>query len=350
MFRTWFLLLAMVSLPVPALAHVDLDDPPMRSGGDQKQNPCANASPSATRTEYVGGSTITVSWRETINHPGYFLISLDPDGSDFDGDGDGVGDHPESPNVAGFSSGDGSLVLLRVEDTNTTSGATISAEVTLPDIDCDQCTLQLIQMMSDKTPTNARPTDHIYFRCADIKIVGTGAGPGPDEPVQAGGAPGAGGEGNEPGPSGAAGAGGSESTAGGSSGDVVPTSTAVPIPVPTAPQPSEPTDPNPPTAPTSPPAATTTPAPTTPAPTTPAQTTPAQTSTPTAPPTGTNAPGVGGAPGAVPPAEETSSGGDDGGCSFSAVPRTTSHSAWLVVLGALWAVRRRVRAVPRARA
>lgn len=343
MIRTWLLLLAMISIPGTALAHVDLDDPPMRSGGDQKQNPCANASPSSTRTEYVGGSTITVSWTETINHPGYFLISLDPNGDSFDGDGDGVGDHPESPNASGFSSGDGALVLLQVEDTNSAFGGKLSAEVTLPDIDCDQCTLQLIQMMSDKTPTSARPTDHIYFRCADIKIVGTGAGPGPDEPVQAGGAPGTGGEGNAPpAPSGVAGAGGSELTAGGSSGDVVPTSTAVPIPVPTG---TPPSDPNPPTEPTSPPAVTTTPAPSSPAPTT----TPAPTSAPTTPaasPTGTPGPGVGGAPGAAaPPTEDTSSGGgDDGGCSISAVPRATLHSAWILVFGALWAVRRRVRA------
>src|SRR5690606_18874851 len=67
-------------------------------------------------------------------------------------------------------SGNGDLVLARIEDEPGTSD--YSAEVTLPNLACDNCTLQLIQNMGERTPTMMAPTAHLYFRCADLVLTG----------------------------------------------------------------------------------------------------------------------------------------------------------------------------------
>ena len=62
---------------------------------------------------------------------------------------------------------------------------TSSFDLTLPDVECSNCTLQLIQMMTDKPPYAADTTsDDIYFQCVDLVLsasapppdAGTGAG------------------------------------------------------------------------------------------------------------------------------------------------------------------------------
>ena len=41
------------------------------------------------------------------------------------------------------------------------------ATITLPDITCDNCTLQVIQVMYDKPPYTT-PGNDIYYQCADL--------------------------------------------------------------------------------------------------------------------------------------------------------------------------------------
>jgi hypothetical protein len=143
------------------------------------------------RTDYVGGETITIAWTETINHQGFFVVSLDPDGEDFDGDGDGMPDYPAHPDYPDSGNGDGSLVLAQIDDDDMTR----TLDVTLPDIDCEDCTLQLVQMMGERMPTAENPLAYLYFRCADITITSSGGGEMGDDATDegAGGADGAGG-------------------------------------------------------------------------------------------------------------------------------------------------------------
>jgi hypothetical protein len=43
--------------------------------------------------------------------------------------------------------------------------------ITLPNIECTNCTLQLTQMMTDKPPyTTALTSDDIYYQCADLVL------------------------------------------------------------------------------------------------------------------------------------------------------------------------------------
>ena len=59
--------------------------------------------------------------------------------------------------------------------------------VTLPDIECDGCTLQLIQVMTDKPPFDG--ADDFYYQCADLRLSRTatlgGPPPAPPPPTTA---------------------------------------------------------------------------------------------------------------------------------------------------------------------
>ncbi len=48
-------------------------------------------------------------------------------------------------------------------------------EVTLPDVTCDNCTLQIIQVMTDGAPIHApydpaMDSDDLYYQCIDLKL------------------------------------------------------------------------------------------------------------------------------------------------------------------------------------
>jgi hypothetical protein len=102
------------------------------------------------------GQTITVRWRETINHPAHYRIAFDDDGSD-------DFSYPSGP--SDFTN-NGTVLLDNIDDAN---GGDYSAEVTLPDITCENCTLQLIQVMYDKQG-NGWGNDDLYFQCADLAL------------------------------------------------------------------------------------------------------------------------------------------------------------------------------------
>jgi len=55
-------------------------------------------------------------------------------------------------------------------------------QVKLPDVECTACTLQLIQVMTDKPPFDGG--DDFYFQCADLRLV-RGAPPPPPPPAPA---------------------------------------------------------------------------------------------------------------------------------------------------------------------
>jgi hypothetical protein len=118
-------------------------------------------------TTFQAGETITVQFYETIGHSGRYRIAFDPDGADMDD----------------FNAN----ILLDVVDTpgstgNAGDGQLWEFEVTLPNLSCDNCTLQLVQMM-DGDMTNPVP-DPIgrssYYQCADLVLLG---GPDPDTDV-----------------------------------------------------------------------------------------------------------------------------------------------------------------------
>lgn len=128
---------------------------------DQKAGPCGavGSSPGAVVGTFSPGQTITVTWDETVDHPGHYRIALDPDG----------GDDFQNP----YQPDDAFPEILVDQIPDRVGGGAYSQEVTLPDIECARCTLQLMQIM-----TTSVPYDSFYFQCADIEITSGGAGGG----------------------------------------------------------------------------------------------------------------------------------------------------------------------------
>ncbi|HEY3495603.1 MAG TPA: SCE4755 family polysaccharide monooxygenase-like protein, partial [Polyangiaceae bacterium] len=166
-----------------ASAHVRLDYPTPRypevqgqADADIKQAPCGNTGDSRTTDEsrittLEAGSTITVEFREAIPHPGWFRIAFDDDGQD---------DFPTPPTSGSAPTSATYPILVDGIPGGGTRNMAYTAEITLPDTPCDNCTLQLIQVMTD------RPNNPSYYTCADIVLTA---------PSGAGGAGGSGGAG-----------------------------------------------------------------------------------------------------------------------------------------------------------
>lgn len=163
--------------PSHALAHTLLENPPPLTDDDgAKEPPCGcvfggtPACPATYDTMTVtAGEQLVVSWVETVNHPGSFTIKIVPS------------------SVEEVTAGLLAVAppIAEIDDTNETSGATITHTITVPNIECEgSCTLQLVQNMSDSGDQ--------YFTCASINIVPPGAGVGGGG---VGGAAGAGGGG-----------------------------------------------------------------------------------------------------------------------------------------------------------
>jgi hypothetical protein len=165
------LAVALTVAPGAALAHVQLESPLQRESA-QKTGPCGSSG--STRSgnvcTYRPGANITVTWDETVEHPGHFRISFDEDGDD---------DFVVPTGYDDIGPYDGVLVD-NIADRDVRSGdASYSQEVQLPDIECDSCTLQLIQVMTDKPPYGNG--DDIYYQCADITLSASA----PEDPADA---------------------------------------------------------------------------------------------------------------------------------------------------------------------
>lgn len=153
----------------PAAAHIALLSPTSRYGEDVlKQGPCglAGGPRSGHVTTLRSGSQLDVSWDEYIDHPGHFRISFDADGDDDFADPACVsGCTTTTPEIERYSNA--SVLLDGIADT--VGGGISHAVITLPDIECDHCTLQVIQVMYDKPPYTS-PGNDIYYQCADLVL------------------------------------------------------------------------------------------------------------------------------------------------------------------------------------
>lgn len=128
-----------------AWGHARLLEPAPRDNSDSLTvAPCGGLLRTDQPTTVQGGQTLVVKWEETVDHPGKYLVNL---------------------SVAN----DSDFVLfaqeMDVEDAGTLPHLYTKA-ISVPDIDCDTCTLQLVQVM-EEDPLS--PTYH--YSCADIKIV-----------------------------------------------------------------------------------------------------------------------------------------------------------------------------------
>lgn len=147
------------SSPVSAHARWSLDGttPPRDNNAGIKTGPCGGVARTNNPAVFAPGETITVNWVETIDHQGHFIISF------------------SAANDEGFEQNvlKGGAEQLPDDQNGTPLPHQFSTTITLPNVECEACTLQLIQYM-ERSMTN-------YYSCADIKLV-AGGDPG-DDPV-----------------------------------------------------------------------------------------------------------------------------------------------------------------------
>jgi hypothetical protein len=180
-------LLAAVMAPSLAEAHFHLLSPASwttesSQGDPQKDAPCGGEGGTASGaiTKFRPGQTITLKWIETIYHAGHYRIAFAADRSTlndpklyFDGSqnstGADVSDPPQPPVLLDN--------LFPRTDPFGNSGQMFQQDITLPNMVCDKCTLQIIQFMLGHGPPN-----YIYHHCADIQLTN-------DAPAVDGGTP-----------------------------------------------------------------------------------------------------------------------------------------------------------------
>jgi Lytic polysaccharide mono-oxygenase, cellulose-degrading len=152
-----FILAAMALFAPDAKAHIKLISPPPRDSG-LKAGPCGTAGSVRGNnvTTFKPGQKITVRWQETVSHPGHYRISFDDNGDDAFVEPKSFTDTYTAPSV----------LLDNIADK--TGLQMYTQVVTLPNIECDHCTLQLIQVMTDKAPYG--DGNDIYHQCADIVL------------------------------------------------------------------------------------------------------------------------------------------------------------------------------------
>ena len=170
-----FLVASATTLPSAALAHLSLTAPVSRYGPDVlKTGPCgvAGGERSANVSYFEPGETIEVRWEEYVQHPGHYRIAFDPDGVD---------DFVDPVTMTELYSND-AVLLDGIEDSRERQYA---VTVTLPEVSCDNCTLQVIQVMYDKPPYTT-PGNDIYYQCADLVLASEDAPDGGPEDPDAG--------------------------------------------------------------------------------------------------------------------------------------------------------------------
>ena len=184
----------MLAAPAVVRAHFKLLEPAgwivenAERGDPQKTGPCGGSNtdwgtPTNIVSKATGGSKIHIKIQETVYHPGHYRVALavnsraelplDPEATTTTTDADGktipvrsisakVMDPIKAPVLA-----DG----LFQHNTRPAQGSQLApweTDVTLPNINCPKCTLQVVQFMEEHAFNN--PGGYTYHHCAELQI------------------------------------------------------------------------------------------------------------------------------------------------------------------------------------
>jgi hypothetical protein len=206
------LVVTTLSLAGSASAHFELKAPPPSKG----PKPCGPDDASAVVTPVTGGSMLEIKIDETVHHPGHYRVALALKSRDeLDPDKPGGLKEPDVLNAQGMVITSGNSVSAKIQNPvvfpvladgilahTAEFNGDQTAMIPIPNVNCDKCTLQVIEFMAQHGP------DYFYRHCADLKIT---ADPGKPlfNPAGMGGSGGAGGGGAGGAAGGSGGAGGS---------------------------------------------------------------------------------------------------------------------------------------------
>jgi hypothetical protein len=164
-------LLGCLPLTAPALAHIDLLEPAPRAPGQPdttlSRGPCGQRQNGRLDDEvhvFRPGESIDVVWEVYVQHVSYFRLALDADGDDSFSARRSMPSDPVADDPTLLPPGEGEIILDYIED-RTGDIDRVERRVTLPDVECERCTLQLIQF------TYGLPIDEAtYHQCADLVL------------------------------------------------------------------------------------------------------------------------------------------------------------------------------------
>ncbi len=181
-----------VAIPSAAFAHfiLHLPTPTLeqnRLGDPQKSFPCGGTSadpgkPTGVVNTVRGGDELPIKIQETIYHPGHYRIALAVKNvSELPADPETVTRPTErgpwsvsakiDPNPKPPVLVDG----LFVHTTRPEPGSFFETKLKIPNINCDSCTLQVIQWMAEHGLN--KDGDYSYHHCATLKITANPAMP-----------------------------------------------------------------------------------------------------------------------------------------------------------------------------
>src|SRR5688572_6227742 len=160
--------LALGTFAAPGLAHIDLQSPPARAPGRPdtylRRAPCGqidNARDPEQVSMFEPGQEIVVEWDVYQQHVSYFRVAVDLDGDDSFSQRTSQPSDAASDDLAELQPNPGERILAYVED-DTGRLDHVAEPVTLPDEECERCTLQVIQF------TYGLPLrEAYYYQCAD---------------------------------------------------------------------------------------------------------------------------------------------------------------------------------------
>jgi hypothetical protein len=217
----------MLCVSASAQAHFNLDAPTPNTtttDGGMGSPPCATGTASGVITSVQGGHPLTLQIDEFVPHTGFYRVALAIDSvselpvDDVVKDANGM-ILPPTGKPSGISASavyEDPAVFPVLADHLLQHDGTMpqmfQTDITLPNVNCDKCTLQVVEFMEGHPFNTATPPDtgpgggYFYRHCADLKITADPSMPVFVPPAGAGGS-----------------AGGASSTSGGAGGGVVST-------------------------------------------------------------------------------------------------------------------------------
>lgn len=192
------LALASAALAPVAHAHINMVGALQARGGDQKNFPCDGARGDGPVYEIAPGSSIVLEVDEYVPHPGYFRVAFDDDGDDAFAEPKSIKpvdpmrkcpyDQYDQCGESDFCSmvstkGEATVLYDNIYPHLANKAKKQKWVVKLPNVECDNCVLQVIQVMEDTVHGAYCPSDNatcnretfyiedLYHRCIDIKLV-----------------------------------------------------------------------------------------------------------------------------------------------------------------------------------
>jgi hypothetical protein len=182
--RCLLLTLGFAALPASSQAHFKLLAPTSwivedDKGDPQKAGPCGGTNadcgkPSYAVTAVKGGAALHIKIQETVYHPGHYRIALAVNSPN---------ELPVDPKAMTMTDDKGRVLSVSADimspvappvlvdglfPHNAKTTAPLETDVTVPNINCKACTLQVIQFMEQHPMNN--PGNFTYHHCAVLHI------------------------------------------------------------------------------------------------------------------------------------------------------------------------------------